>query len=122
MGDLSAFVENPETVTAVLGEWPSFHDAELLSLELKRNGVVSATITIKAKPYSPEGKSVHSLIKIVFEGISSFRLVDFNEQNSMYSLDVTSNGDKKVLKIDASYGAEAAFAFEQARVLNVERL
>jgi len=121
MSDLSAFVENPEAVTAVLGEWPSFHDAEIVSIALERENV-SATILFKAQPYSPEGKSVHSLIRIYFEGLTSFRIVDFNEQNVMYALEVVLSGDKKVLRIDASYGAEAAFAFERARVLDVQRL
>jgi hypothetical protein len=32
--DLQEVVSNPEAVTSVLGEWPSLHDAEILSTEL----------------------------------------------------------------------------------------
>lgn len=31
-------IENQELVTEIFGEWPSFHDAEVVSLRLDRQG------------------------------------------------------------------------------------
>ena len=37
MAELSEVVTNGELVISVLGAWPSFHDAEILSVELREN-------------------------------------------------------------------------------------
>src|SRR5579871_2051209 len=38
-GGTMAGIENQEALTRIFGDWPSFHDAEVLSLVLGRHGI-----------------------------------------------------------------------------------
>lgn len=122
MSNLEDHVENPAVVSDVLGEWPGFHDAEILSIFLERKGDPSATLVVQAIPYSPDRKLPESLITVKFEGLASLDLLNFNHQNVIGVLDITVDGDEKHLKIRALNGAEVSFTFKRATVLEVERL
>ncbi len=122
MADLSEFVSNPELVTSVLGSWPSFHDAEVLSVELRRDPEVTVTLTIKAFPYNPSGKPQRSLFTLLFKGVEKPSLEGFNEQNSLWDLTVEREGGRLKLTLPDSYGLAGEFWFREAEVLHVERV
>lgn len=125
MAELSEVLTNGELVTSVLGAWPSFHDAEILSLELRRKPDatdVTAQLTVKTMPYEPSGKPKTSLLVFLFKGVDELELFDFNNQNVLYSLTVEREGDKKKLAISPAYGLAGKFGFTEAEVLRVESL
>lgn len=122
MAELSEYLTNAELVTSVLGSWPSLHDAEILTVKLTRDAEITAELTIKAMPYEPSGKPKTSLIMLLFKGVEELELVDFNEQNVIWSLTVERDGDKKKLVISSSYGLAGGFYFTEAEVLRVEPL
>ncbi len=122
MADLSEFVTNPDLVTSVLGSWPSFHDAEVLSVELRRDPEVTVTLTIKAFPYNPSGKPEQSLFTLVFKGVEEPSLDGFNHQNALLELTAEREGDRAELTLLGAHGLGGAFWFREAEVLHVERL
>ena len=120
--NLSDDVGNPALVISVLGSWPSFHDAEVLSVRLSRNGEVAVHLTVKAMPYDPSGKISSSLIELLFRGVEDVQLSDFNNQNALWDLTVEQNEHTKKLKISASYGLAGSFSFTDAEILDVKVL
>ena len=120
--NLSDDVGNPALVISVLGSWPSFHDAEVLSVRLSRNGEVAVHLTVKAMPYDPSGKISSSLIELLFRGVEDVQLSDFNNQNALWDLTVEQNEHTKKLKISASYGLVGSFSFTDAEILDVKVL
>ncbi len=120
--NLSDVVGNPALVTSVLGSWPSFHDAEVLSVRLSRNGEVAVHLTVKAMPYDPSGKISSSLIELLFRGVEDVQLSDFNNQNALWDLTVEQNEHTKKLNISASYGLAGSFSFTDAEILDVKVL
>lgn len=105
-----------------MGSWPSLHDAEIIKVELERNGDPVAVLTIKAMPYHPSGKSEHSLIKVRFLDVSDMELFDWNEQNVVFGLYGKSYGEGTRLIISASYRLAGTFYFREAQVLECRRV
>lgn len=124
MEDLSGHVANPELVVAKLGSWPSLHDAEVLSLELRRygEGNPSATIALETNPYDPNGRAKKAQMTIVFRGVDDVSFADFNHQNVIWSLKVEHYDQRKKLVVSSSYGLSGGFVFEEAEVLQAEFL
>ena len=63
------------------GHWPSFHDAEIVSIHLTRAG----TSTIQVYPYCPERPAT---IEFVLEEITDLKLESFSQQNVIDGLSV----------------------------------
>ncbi len=120
--DLAELVSNPEAVTGALGSWPSLHDAEIIGLDMRREGEPEITLTIVAIPYNPLGTVPHSLMKIRFISVADVELFDWNNQNVVFSLTGRSKDDRKELRISASYGLAGTFTFREADVVEAKRL
>ena len=80
----------PELATAIpgsgavhewFGRWPSFHDAEIVSIRLARSG----PSTIQVYPYSPERPAT---VEFVLDEITDLKLEDFSQQNVIGGLSV----------------------------------
>ena len=122
MDELSKHVSNAELVTSVVGSWPDLHDAEVLSVELKRDGRPSVVLTIKAIPYDPSGKTGQALLQLLFKDVEEVELRDFNEQNVVWNLFVEPQGPKRRLVISPTYGLGGGLLFSEAEVLRAEAL
>lgn len=72
------------------GEWPSFHDAEVISLTLSRSG----DSVLRIYPYAPANPAT---VEFLLNGITDLELWDFSIQNVISDLDVEQvkrkNGD-----------------------------
>ena len=72
------------------GQVPSFHDAEILDLHLKREGASTLKVhawnmTSKVRNgYFVLGK--HAVVEFTFEGITDLELEEFNHQNAIDGL------------------------------------
>ena len=89
------FVENAAALTSVFGEWPSFHDAEVISMHLDRTGTQGATLDVRVHAFrmtsdiDARGFYVltdHTLVALRFADISLLQLRWFNTQNSLSDL------------------------------------
>jgi hypothetical protein len=83
-----------------LGRWPSFHDAEVTELDLRRGGE-SRLVLMLADAAEPSGR-----IQIAFtlKGVVGLELTEFNEQNVLGSLDVEREAEVTVLRMWPCYG------------------
>src|SRR2546426_1097665 len=82
------------SLVAWFGEWPSFHDAEILVLHLDREGVSSLKIHVwlaTDKSYELGGQGLyrrdkHAIVTFQLEEIVDLELVDFSSQNVIAGL------------------------------------
>ena len=117
--DLADVVTNPDLVVKNLGSWPSFHDAEIMSIELSRMDGVTAKLAVKAIPFDPSGKSRTSLLTFFFEGLDDdMQLGYFNHQNVVNGLTVETTDDRLKLTLEPCYGLNGSCTFSSARVLD----
>ena len=115
---------NEELVTDVYGYWPTFHDAEIHSVAMRRNlkiggtpelyvsiHVWETTIEIDEKGYYRKVK--HNIVRLGFENITDLELNGFNHQNVIHSLDIaeTDKPDRGHYQVEfsTSHGAEMMF-------------
>src|SRR5258705_6613043 len=89
-------IQGYERLTGIFGAWPSFHDAEVLRLELDRRGN-SDQVELMADVYVFEMTSNvtdggfyelrnGTLVSLRFHGIADLELSGFNGQNALFGL------------------------------------
>ena len=113
-----------EKLVAVLGYWPSFHDAEVISVSAQRAlpvalGEASVTLVVHVRKYEPHGEGTAQyeqvLIKSVLatflcKQVADLELSEFNHQNVINSLSVHEElsaeavGSPLVLTIEPIWG------------------
>ncbi len=81
---------------ALCGEWPSFHDCEIIDLYLSRS--TPSWIRIKLVGWADAVVTFH------LEEISDLHLEDFSRQNVIYSLRIEQKGEGLRLNLDPCYG------------------
>jgi hypothetical protein len=83
-----------ERVIERFGEWPSFHDAEVVRVTLDRRGPSAAVLVhtwLMTEQVDEKGYYVlerHTLVQLIFDQLTSCELSDFNHQNVLYSLNI----------------------------------
>jgi hypothetical protein len=85
--DIAASLDGSEAVIQWFGAWPSFHDAEIISLHLARTG----ESLLRVYPYYPAKPAV---VDFILEEVSDLELADFSGQNVISSLDVEAVTDQ----------------------------
>jgi immunity protein 50 of polymorphic toxin system len=131
----SLLVENAEALVDIFGRWPSFHDAEVLSIHLDRSGedgpslearvhVFLMTNEVDARGYYVLTK--HTLVTLRFANIILRELCWFNAQNSLSGLGIErvdpTNNEGRTLgaSFDANYGVELDLVCDRITVRSVE--
>lgn len=133
-------IEGHERVVAHLGSWPSFHDAEVLRLNLARThpgDLKQRTPVLDLFLYgwvmTPEvaGKCVHKLhgeaiFHFRFEGISDLELEGFNNQNVLTAMnleivDPMDRSGRAALRVELEqcYEFQASFVAQKACVVAI---
>ena len=96
-------IPGADLVAATLGKWPSFHDAEIAQLYLKRDGV--STISIQL--IGPSGECADGcIVTFTMERINDLSLEgeDVNRQNVIFDLQVGQTDRGTQLTLVPSYG------------------
>jgi immunity protein 50 of polymorphic toxin system len=91
------------------GYWPTFHDAEILSLHLNRHGTSSLLIHTweMTKKVDERGFYVlekHIVVEFVLDDISELELGGFSHQNVISGLELVKKGAGFELALDPCYG------------------
>ena len=82
-------IESANALTDVFGRWPSFHDGEVLSISLDRDGVSGAEITAAIHVFEPTSEVTddgfyrlrnHTRVTLSFEGVEEVELAGVAEQ------------------------------------------
>jgi len=126
-------IKNAAAITAIFGRWPSFHDAEIVSVSLTREGengplletvihVFDATAEVDR-----EGRYVlknHTLVRLRFSGVQEDVSIRwFNHQNVISSLHLApheSEGGTILVEMPSTYGAAISFTCSEVAVVSTQ--
>lgn len=110
----------------VLEEWfgfsPNFHDAEVISLDLRREPEPSIIRVHAWRTNSDlDGKGHyrtdrHAIVSFEITGISEMRLDGWNRQNVLFEMWVTSTEDGFEIYMPASHGVEGKLVAKSVKV------
>jgi hypothetical protein len=100
------------TLVSMLGRWPSFHDAEIIRVLIRRDG--HSTITVRLM--EPQGQGL--AVTFTFEGILDLKLdgEDVNRQNAIHSLSVEPSGTATKVTFGPCYGLWGVITAEHVGV------
>ena len=103
------------------GYWPSFHDAEVLSIHLNRSGESTIAVHTRHRTNQVDDRGYfvttkHVLVTFILEGIQAVQLDDFNHQNviSGLSLEETTAGYR--LTLHPCFGAQGTIDAKRVRI------
>jgi len=130
-------VVNHNLITDWFGRWPSFHDAEVLSMYLDRRPLEkgrgpSLVICLHAFEMTSEvddrgyyKSDKHAIITLEFDGVEEIALDDFNCQNVIWQLNledtVNQEGQPALgVFLSSSFGVGCTFHCTLARVKSIE--
>ena len=128
-------IKNSESLTALFGRWPSFHDAEIHSIFLDRGGEAGPLLEAKihvfemTKEVDARRRYVlknHTLVTFRFSRVVMGEIKWFNQQNVISHLgidDVESERDGRrnfKISIGSFNGCEASFRCEEVAITSVE--
>ena len=91
------------------GYWPDFHDAEIISLHLNRNGSSSLRVHTWETTKEVDGKGYyvqtrHVVVGFILENVSGLSLNGFNHQNVIFGLGIEEVVSGYRLTLDECYG------------------
>ena len=133
-------IAKADVVIAAIGQWPSFHDAEVLAFSLDRGSATepaspTAKIDVAWRQYEPrgEGTSAYRLelvrsavISLQFSGVSELDVGGFNQQNVIDSIEVTplreDDFDGLLVTVDPIFGFGGLWRCQVAEVAGVRSL
>lgn len=136
----SEHIRGSEKLIAVFGEWPTFHDAEIVLFSAERALPVKvgdniARLVIHLRSYAPIGEGTENyqmvltesvLAKFVFSLACNFELFDFNHQNVINSFTVspfqTNEPANLSVKIESIWGFGGSFHCSRVELESVEIL
>ena len=131
-------IKNSHQLTDVFGRWPSFHDAEVLRINLDRDRADSefgpnlqAAIHVfeMTSQVDERGRYVlknHVVVNLRFFEVVELNLVDFNYQNVLMGLSIRDISDRQLERVkfevsfDPSFGVGAEFQCHSISVESVE--
>ena len=130
-------IKNSDLLTDIFGRWPSFHDAEVISIELFRAPKGTNEPSLRAKIYvfeaTPEvdvrGFYIlknHEVVTILFSGIDNSSIAGFNQQNVLSDLVIVDISSRQLdqLKFEVHFpslfGVEAEFKCRAIEIESVE--
>jgi len=98
-----------DALTAWFGRWPSFHDAEILSVELNRAGTSCVRIhtwNMTTDLNATGGYKIdkHCVVLFLLEQISDLELADFSGQNVIFGLQIEKHDAGYRLELSPCYG------------------
>jgi hypothetical protein len=109
MSEDSKDLVGTNALTAWFGRWPSFHDAEILSVELNRRGTSRIRIhtwNMTTDVNAAGGYKIdkHCVVLFLLEEISYLELADFSGQNVIFGLQIEKQEAEYRLELSPCYG------------------
>jgi hypothetical protein len=124
MQTISTRIAESEKLTRLLGAWPSFHDAEIVSVELNRGAKAAAAEASAIFQIRLFEKDTDLFVRLLFTRVEDLKLEDFNHQNVIYEMRIidASDGKRARVEVDTSFGLSGGFTCERVEVLSVSTL
>jgi hypothetical protein len=103
------------------GYWPSFHDAEVLELQLHRTGHSRVRIHTfeTTNEVNSQGFFIctkHVIVGFVLEGLRNLHLDYFNGQNVISGLDLKQTPEGYELALEGFHGVEGMLTADRIRI------
>jgi len=130
--DPSEFIVNAEKVCSIFGEWPMFHDAEVLTVILNRGlphnfktSMVARVWTFKVHRDKTDSKGYykstdHSIVTFRFDEPDELVLQGFNHQNVLFDITFKLLDNMVHVTFESTYGVHATFRCQKVSVESVE--
>jgi hypothetical protein len=130
-----SWITNEEALTDIFGHFPSFHDAEIISIHLERDGEDAPFLEAKIHVFETtdkvdaQGRYVlknHTLVTFRFTMIVMGEIKWFNHQNVLALLDIVevepekNEGCRFQVRFPSVYGCEASFSCREVVVIAAE--
>ncbi len=128
-------IDNEQLLTSRFGEWPSFHDAEIVSAQFQRQGTDAPLLECDIHVYQmtkeidPAGYYVtknHTLATLRFVDIDLEDFTGWNEQNVISDFTLKNNpdnGDRPIqVEIHSSYGCSINLRCRGVKVIRAEEM
>ncbi|HEY7354528.1 MAG TPA: Imm50 family immunity protein [Terriglobales bacterium] len=95
------------------GYWPTFHDAEILSMLLNRKARSSIVVhtwkmTRDLDEKGDYGLAKHVVVEFILEGIRDLDLSGFNHQNVVVGIQIEEKDSGFLIRLNGSYGVEGS--------------
>jgi hypothetical protein len=114
-------IPGAEELFAWFDGWPSFHDAEILSLTLNSSGTSTLTIhswrmtsQVDERGYYVLEK--HGKVSFLLQGVFGLELDDFSPQNVISGLNLRQLGDGFQLDLGPCYGLAGSISARQLAI------
>jgi hypothetical protein len=103
------------------GRWPSFHDAEVLSIHLNRSGFSSIRLHTwdMTDQVDPKGFYIlrkHVVVSFTLEGLRDIELSRFSVQNVVSELNLIKTNDGFQLDLGPCYGVAGSLTASSIRI------
>jgi immunity protein 50 of polymorphic toxin system len=124
-GESCPKIHGADSVVSWFGEWPSFHDAEILEIHLDRERASWLKLhacLLTTETYQKDGKQYfrterHAAVTFKFAEIVDVGLADFSGQNVIFGLTIERKEESYRLTLHPCYGLNG---YIEARQLSVE--
>jgi hypothetical protein len=122
-------ITNAEFITNHFGYWPSFHDAEILSITFERpRDKSNSTARMKVYAFEMTDRLKGRFFKLVKHCIIEFELTalngnefdGFNHQNAVEEILFGGNEEYLFCKINAAYGIDGYLEAREIKVVSLE--
>jgi hypothetical protein len=123
--DLLAEVSNAGMVIDRFGQWPTFHDSEVISIQLNRAGPflileLYAFQTTSEKDLRGNFRRKNECqIVFLFDDIEELSLAAFNHQNVLAGLHLSRRNNLIEVSMDSLFGIEGHFVCKRMEVVSV---
>jgi hypothetical protein len=130
--DPAEFIVNAEKVSSIFGEWPTFHDAEVLTLILNRGmphdfktSMLVRVWTFKVHRDQTDSKGYykttdHSIVTFRFDEPDELNLQGFNHQNVLFDITFKLVDTMVDVTFEGIYGVHTTFRCQKVTVEAVE--
>jgi hypothetical protein len=103
------------------GYWPSFHDAEIVSLNLNRNSASRLSIHVfhtlnQTNEHGHYLTTKHAVVCFILEEIQDLNLVQFSDQNVISGLVLSKSGDGYSIELGCCYRLCGSLTAKSVRI------
>jgi len=138
MNNVASHIAGSEKLTQIFGQWPSFHDAEVIDVNLWRGRVHPdkglwefPVLTVKVhlwkmtREVDSKGYFIcenHTLCTLVFREVADLSMTGFNHQNAIFDLEIERKERDRppslyfAVRFDPSFGIDSSFECLQIEV------
>ncbi len=122
-------IENHQAVLQKFGRWPSFHDSEIHSILMDRDGPDGPSLEMCVHIFTwtddldRDGGCIldkQVIVTLRFSAIDSEEIVGFNEQNAIFDLHMRADQDRIAVALSSSYGCAGSFTCKRISVKSVQ--